>query len=235
MSWLPRAALLSILPVAGAAFGAADPMPAEARRDCSRVEHDSAASKRIVEACLVWGESSNTLIVRDASGRARTIATGEPVYPWADVHLLPRAGPARWLLVIYKSDVDRPDGTTFFVEVYSLDVARKVLDTYVADVQVEPGGPGRHPALIAHEVLVPLRYSIQLGWPRVYELSDVLRPIPLQQRPDLIAAFIARAATMASNLRFICKELPQPCQYAADIELIAAQIRLARAAAARPR
>jgi hypothetical protein len=212
---------------AGAAAVAAE------RRDCAMADAGPHASETgIVEACLVWGAESagNRIVLTDRRGISSSIPAGNPTYPWATVHLLTPTPRAQWLVTLYKSDVDRPDGKTNFVEVFELTSRRKMFEAFAAESTVQDFDRDSRPELVLYRPLTLTRYSIQLGWPFVYELDDAIRAVEVDGYPSVKKAFLDRAENLVAHLRSVCRDSgAESCVYKDDIDLVNRQIGLMKA------
>lgn len=200
------------------------------RRDCATADAGAHASlTSIVEACLVWGTESagNRIVLKDRRGTSTSIEAGKPTYPWATVHLLAPTRTTQWLVTTYKSDVDRPDGKTNFVAVFELTSRRRMFEAFAAESAVQDFDRDSRPELVLFRPLTLTRYSIQLGWPFVYELDDAIRAVEVDAFPDVKKTFLERAANLVAHLRSVCRDSGnEPCMYKDDIDLLNRQIEL---------
>ena len=200
------------------------------REDCSSIELPRGSPPTsVVRACLAWDSSQqalqNTLALTNQAGEVAKLNIGAPTYPWADVRLWAPTPHRQWFAIIYKSDVDRPDGKTYHLELFDVAARTRVFSAFATRVQIEDLDRDGVSELVLHQPVERMSYSIQLGWPHVYELGEALELSSVELFPQVGRAFIDRAQEMAARLGIICRDTGQAtCPYARDIALLTSQI-----------
>jgi hypothetical protein len=161
------------------------------------------------QVCVRTKDRQHELIIYDKKGLETKIDSIIPIYPWLTLKLFQDRNNQQWVVLEYYSDVDRQDGKTYRFIIYSLKSKERIFSSYSThSAVVEDLDSDGFGEFVFSQVLVPIPYSIQVGWPRIYKIKNnieavnnklLLKPYVLNYRSESLSFLI--------RFRETCKEL----------------------------
>jgi hypothetical protein len=118
------------------------------------------------------------------------------------------------------------DGRAFRVDVYRLDVKKKIFEAWSTSTPIvkDCNGDGSLELVLFEDLFSINRLDVP-NWPRIFELAPTIRAADLQSYQSLIANLEARSITALEGLGELCRVLKdKPCPLDPSIRKLKAQI-----------